>query len=98
MNLGDDIKVKKEGSEYKIEYSAKTTKSSGSKKADHAAPAAKHKAPAAAHDGDEPEGYISKSVSTQTKTWGKKSTKTTTTVYKFADGSSQTFTKTETHG
>lgn len=102
MNLGDDVKVKKDGNEYKIEYVASSSshKPSAPKKADHKAPAKKSSPSAEATadgDEDEPVGYISKSVSTQTKTCGSKTTKTVTKVYKFADGSTQTFTTTETH-
>ena len=101
MNLPDDIVVKKHGGEYKIEYCA-PVRICGSKTPDYHPPTKSHKAYADAFDEekdeDEPEGYISKSVSTSTSTCNGKTTKTITKEYKFADGSSQSFSKTVTEG
>ena len=52
--------------------------------------------PTSSSSHQEPEGYISKSVSTKTVKCGKKTTVTTKTTYKFANGSSKTYTETIT--
>jgi uncharacterized protein YkwD len=99
MNIQGDYKIKKEGGSFQVVYGAtggcpskdnkskSSTKDMESKLADMSLGSSSK---------DEPEGYNSKSVKTQTKTSGKTTTKTTTTTYGFPNGSKQTFTETET--
>ena len=83
MGIKGDYKIKLVDGKYKVEIS------SGYSTADSSPTLS-------SSSDDEPSGYTHKSVETTTKTCGKKTTKTTTTTYKFKDGSSQTFTETVT--
>ena len=91
MNLGDDVKIKNIGGEYIFEYFGKkySPKSSSNNKA----PSTNQKAPISAlnqdNEEDEPAGYVSKNVSTKIQSINGKTTKITTKVYTFADGSIQ---------
>ena len=102
MGMGDNVTIKFEGGQYKIESRVPTSKTVKSKcpmsSAGGSSGLSDKFGGMDLEDDDEPSGYTHKSTQTTTTKKGSKTTKKIVTTYKFADGSSQTMTRTITSG